>query len=271
MSEFDSRRVFEVLQKDVTPPGHFQNVLARRGGWLGVFCYDFEGPRWNTFLPVPGEAGEVPGEIVKLADSISDRISIYGEESFVEETVEDLGLEDTETAFVMTYLVPEDLPDESSLPEVDFRRMDSSEARDDFMDIFRKAFGEEQEDGSYEVGEAMEEGIQKIVEERKPGVDRKSFVGYVDGEAICTGTLISKDGEGYMFNVASDPEHRGKGYGSAVTVRLNRLAEEKGLENVFIGTQPNTDVEKFYRNIGCREVFRAKCVEIDIDELKDTS
>lgn len=268
MSGFDSLRVFEILQKDVTPPGYFQNVLAKRSGWLGVFCYDFEGPRWNTFLPVPGEDGEVPEELIDLGKSISDRFSIYGEKDFVEEKIDELGLENTEIAFVMTYLVPEDLPDEDSLPDVDFRRMDSEEAREDFHDIFRRSFGERKDDGSYELNDAMSEGVKKIAAEDFVGVDRKSFVGYVDGEAVCTGTLVSKEGEGYLFNVASDPEHRGKGYGTTVTVRLNQLAEEKGLENVYIGTQPNTDVEKFYRGIGCREVFKAKCVEIDLDELR---
>lgn len=268
MAEFDKKKVFEVIQKDITPPGHFQNVLARRDGWIGVFCYDFEGPRWNKLIPVPGESGEVPEEVLDLASEIGGDVSIYGETGFVDETIESLGLENMSTAFEMTYLVPDDLPEENSLPDVEFRRTSSSEkVREDFMEIFRKAFGEKQDDGSFEIGDAMREGVERIIEEKALGVNRISFVGYLDGEAVCTGSLISKEGEGFMFNVASHPDHRGKGLGSAVTVKLNGEAKNRGLENVFIGTQPNTDVEKFYRGIGCKEVFKVKCVEIDLEEL----
>lgn len=270
MSEFDKEDVFEIVQKDITPPGHFFTTLSRKDGWLGAFSYNFEGPRWNKFIPVPGESNvSVPSELVELGSSMGETASIYGESSFVDETIESLGLEKTELAYEMTYLVPDDLPDNDSLPDVEFRKTDTEEVREDFMDIFRKAFGEEKKDGSYEINDAMREGVRRIIEEKDIGADRSSFVGYMDGEPVATGTLAVKEGDGYFYNVASDPNHRGKGLGTAVSVRLNKLAEEKGLDDVFIGTQPNTDVEKFYRSIGCREVFKTKCVEVDLDELKE--
>jgi ribosomal protein S18 acetylase RimI-like enzyme len=268
MSEYGRERIFEIVQKNVTPPGHFQNVLAKRSGWLGLFCYGFEGPRWNQLIPVPGEAGDVPGELLELASDIAENHSIYGESGFVDEVLEELGLEGAETAYEMTYLVPDDLPEKSSLPDVEFRRTDSEEVREDFVEIFRKAFGEKEADGSHSISDEMLKGIRRIIEEKAIGVDRTSFVGYMDGEAVATGTLTAKDGDGFMFNVASHPDHRGKGLGSAVSVKLNEEAKEKGLDEVFIGTQPGTDVENFYRNIGCREVFRTRAVEIENEELR---
>lgn len=270
MSEFDRKRVFEIVQKDITPPGHFYSTLSRKDGWLGAFSYDFDGPRWNQFIPVPDEdKSEIPQKLIDLASSMSSTASLYGESDFVEKTIDELGLEDTETVYEMTYLVPDNLPDQSSLPDVEFRRTDSEEVREDFTDIFRKAFGEEQDDGSYEISDEMLEGLKRIIEEKVIGVDRTSFVGYVDGEAVATGTLTAKEGDGFLFNVASHPDHRGEGYGTAVSVKLNNLAKEKGLDEVLIGTEPNTDVEKFYRSIGCREVFVASCVEIDLNELEE--
>jgi ribosomal protein S18 acetylase RimI-like enzyme len=269
MSEYGRERIFEIIQKNVMPPGHFQNVLAKRSGWLGLFCYDFEGPRWNQFIPVPGgDQEEVPEKLMELASDIAENPSIYGESRFVDEVVESLGLEGAGTAYEMTYLVPEDLPEKSSLPDLEFKRTRSEEVRDDFLDIFRKAFGEKKEDGSYEVGDDMLEGVRKIIREEELGFDRMSFVGYVDGEPVATGTLSVKDGDGFMFNVASHPDHRGEGLGSAVSVKLKQEAERIGLEEVFIGTQPGTDVENFYRKIGCREVFKTKSVEVEIEELK---
>lgn len=269
MDDYGRERIFEIVQKNLMPPGHFQNVLAKRDGWLGLFCYDFEGPRWNQFIPVPGgDHEEFPEKLLDLASDIAENPSIYGESRFVDEVVESLGLEGAETIYEMTYLVPEDLPDEASLPDVEFRMTGSGEVQDDFLKVFRKAFGEEQEDGSYEVGDDMLEGIRKIIREEELGFDRTSFVGYVDGEPVATGTLSVKDGDGFMFNVASHPDHRGKGLGSAVSVRLKQEAERRGLDEVFIGTQPGTDVENFYRNIGCREVFKTKSVEVEIEELK---
>ncbi len=269
MSEYDRSRVFEVVQKDIIPPGHFFSTLSQKNGWLGAFSYNFEGARWNKFIPVPGEdVDSIPRELVELASDMSNTVSIYGKSDFVDETIEKLGLENTNTAYEMTYLVPDDLPDENTLPDVEFRRTDTEEVRDDFINIFRKAFGEKQEDGTYTVSDEMLEGVRKIIEERVIGVNRTSFVGYQNGKPVATGTLTAKEGEGYMFNVASDPDHRGEGLGSAISVRLNKEAQKKGLDEVFIGTQPNTDVEKFYRSIGCREVFKTKCVEIDLEELE---
>lgn len=268
MSEYDKSRVFEIVQKNLTPPGHFYGAVSRKDGWMGAFSYNFEGSRWNQFIPVPGgDIGTIPEELVDLASSMSNTVSIYGKSSFVEETVEKLGLEETDTVFEMTYLVPEDLPDESSLPGIEFKRTDTEEVRDDFLEIFRKSFGEE-ENGSFVISDDMREGVREIIEERSIGVDRTSFVGYKDDEAVSTGTLTAKDGEGFLFNVASHPDHRGEGFGTAVSVRLNKEAKEKGLDEVFIGTQPNTDVEKFYKSIGCREVFKTKCVELSLDELQ---
>lgn len=269
MDEYGRRRVFEVIQNDFTPPGHFQEVLCRKGGWLGVFCYDFEEPRWNRLIPVPGEdVKEVPEEFLDLAEDISDRHSIYGEKSFVEETVELLGLENVENDFEMTYLVPDDLPSQEDLPEVDYRRTDSEEVIDDFVEIFRKAFGEKQDDGSYSISDAMHEGLLRVIRDEDIGVDRTSFVGYIDGEPVSTGTLSFSEGDGFLFNVASHPDRRGEGLGTGITRRLVNLADEKGLDEVFIGTEPNTDVEKFYRSIGCREVFTTKSVEIELGELR---
>lgn len=270
MTEFDREKVFEVVQKNSTPPGHFYSTLSRKDGWLGAFSYNFEDYRWNQLIPVPGnDHCKVPVELVDLASDMGDKVSIYGEKGFVDEVVDDLGLEDVDIAFEMTYLVPEDLPEGSSLPDLKFRQTDDEEVREDFMDIFRKSFGKEMENGSYFIGDDMRVGVRKIIEEKTIGVERVSYVGYQDGVSVAIGTLTVKDGEGFMFNVASHPDHRGEGFGTAVSVKLEQEAENIGLEQVFIGTQPNTDVENFYKGIGCREVFKTKCVEVEFDDLRE--
>lgn len=54
------------------------------------------------------------------------------------------------------------------------------------------------------------------------------FVGYVDGVAAATSTLVATHGAAGIFNVATMPEYRGRGIGEAMTWQCVRRGVEMG-------------------------------------------
>lgn len=266
----------EVLQAERLPPGYFENVVCRRKNWLGVFNYDLSGPRWNTLIPVPGSDGEVPGpipqEMLELASQIGNNPCIFGEASVVEDIRQKFSNEEFEAGFEMTYLVPESVEQSDKDLDIEYRKTTDNEVREDFLQIFRIAFGEE-ENGTYVVSEEMDKGIKRVIEMKGLGTSRLSFVGYTGGEPVSTGSISIFNGMCSLYNVATHINHRNKGYGSAMTGHLIDTAKALGAdeEEIYIGTQPGTDVEKFYKKIGCKEAFRTKALEADFLGLDESS
>jgi ribosomal protein S18 acetylase RimI-like enzyme len=75
---------------------------------------------------------------------------------------------------------------------------------------------------------------------RVDGVDVATAAGYTIGDAVT------------IFSVATAPEHRGKGYGSAITAHAVRDGFNAGAE--FAALQSSTMGESVYRRLGFREL-----------------
>jgi GNAT superfamily N-acetyltransferase len=60
--------------------------------------------------------------------------------------------------------------------------------------------------------------------------ESESFVGYVDDVPVATSTLILGGRVAGVFNVATHPEHRKRGYGEALTWRAIQRGAELGCD-----------------------------------------
>jgi GNAT superfamily N-acetyltransferase len=78
------------------------------------------------------------------------------------------------------------------------------------------------------------------------------YVGRVDGEIVATALGITIDGVTGVFNVATAPEHRGRGHGAALTARLLRDAFRGGATLAFL--QSSDIGHRVYRQLGFRDV-----------------
>ena len=76
------------------------------------------------------------------------------------------------------------------------------------------------------------------------------YVGRVDGAIVSTGLGFTVEGVTGVFNVATPPEHRGRGYGSAVTSRALRDAFDAGSQLAFLQTSELG--HGVYRRLGFR-------------------
>lgn len=75
-----------------------------------------------------------------------------------------------------------------------------------------------------------------------------------DGALVSLGALLLLEGVGYVDNVVTFPQARGRGYASAVTARIVEEAQGDGAEHVCLFADPgDAAVVRMYRRLGFRD------------------
>ena len=79
-----------------------------------------------------------------------------------------------------------------------------------------------------------------------------------DGSTIVATAMVGHDGHrGWVYYVATDPEHRGKGHGRAIMSAAEDWLRQAGIEKLQLMVRPdNTKVQAFYQSIGYGEQQR---------------
>jgi ribosomal protein S18 acetylase RimI-like enzyme len=99
----------------------------------------------------------------------------------------------------------------------------------------------------------------RSVEEVLPSAGGKRWFGIRDAEdvLISLAALITLDGVGYVDDVATSPQGRGKGYASALTARVVDEALASGARHVCLLVDPDDPVVmRMYERLGFRDVGR---------------
>jgi ribosomal protein S18 acetylase RimI-like enzyme len=78
------------------------------------------------------------------------------------------------------------------------------------------------------------------------------YLGRVEGRDVTTAASFVVDGDVGIFNVATPSEHRGRGYGAAITWHAVREGFAAGAELAYL--QASAIGESVYRRLGFREV-----------------
>ena len=79
-----------------------------------------------------------------------------------------------------------------------------------------------------------------------------------DGNAIVATLMVGHDGHrGWVYYVATDPGHSGKGHGRALMHAAEDWLRQTGIEKLQLMVRPdNSKVQAFYQSIGYREQQR---------------
>jgi GNAT superfamily N-acetyltransferase len=80
------------------------------------------------------------------------------------------------------------------------------------------------------------------------------FLGRVDGRDVTTAASYVVDGDVGVFNVATPPQYRGRGYGAAITAHAVHEGFANGADLAYL--QSSALGESVYRRLGFREVLR---------------
>ncbi len=97
------------------------------------------------------------------------------------------------------------------------------------------------------------------IEEETFSTEHKRWLGVRDddGAIVALAALVQLEGVGYLDNVATFPEARGRGMASAIVSRAIELARGSGAEHVSLFADPNAlPVVRMYERLGFREVGR---------------
>jgi GNAT superfamily N-acetyltransferase len=80
----------------------------------------------------------------------------------------------------------------------------------------------------------------------------ETYLGRVDGRDVSTAAGFTIDGTTGIFSVATPEEHRGRGYGAAITAQAVRDGFDAGAD--LAGLQSSPMGESVYKRLGFREV-----------------
>ena len=102
----------------------------------------------------------------------------------------------------------------------------------------------------FEVPAALLQAVYTPAIAEVPGVS--IYLGSVDGEPVSTAVALARDGGVGIFNVATPPSLRGRGYGAAVTARAAEDGFATGANVAWL--QSSELGEPVYRRMGFRQV-----------------
>ena len=79
-----------------------------------------------------------------------------------------------------------------------------------------------------------------------------------DGNAIAASVMVGHDGHrGWVYYVAIDPAHRGKGHGREIMNAAEQWLRQRGIEKLMLLVRSdNTKVQAFYEQLGYDEQER---------------
>jgi ribosomal protein S18 acetylase RimI-like enzyme len=138
---------------------------------------------------------------------------------------------------------PEREPDLSAVEEVDEASLRQLRAEE----MARQPWG-----GDPEV-------VRQLLEARRDAagtVEIRFFAALVDGEPVSGADLYLAGGVAQVEDVLTAPEHRNRGFGSAVVLAAVRAADEAGADLIFLVADEDDWPERLYRRLGFDPIGR---------------
>ena len=103
------------------------------------------------------------------------------------------------------------------------------------------------------LSDALRDGFYQLYDDvaLEPGGDNQLFLGLENGKAVATSRLFCTGGVAGIWQVATLPEVRGKGYGTTMTVAVAQAGRERGYR--FSVLYASTAGHGVYRRLGFQE------------------
>lgn len=97
--------------------------------------------------------------------------------------------------------------------------------------------------------------FREVFDDSMPARDFICWLAYRDGLPVATAATVVSHGVIGVYNVATTPDERGKGYAEAITRHaIAEAARQSGLRRVIL--QSTAQGERLYKRLGFREVSR---------------
>jgi ribosomal protein S18 acetylase RimI-like enzyme len=134
-------------------------------------------------------------------------------------------------------------PKRLSLAPLDIRRAEEPRVMNDFRGIGSVCF------------HVPAPWFREVFDDTTPSRGFTCWVGYRDALPVATAATVVSDGVIGLYNVATVPDERGRGYAEAVTRHaIADASRQSGLGRVIL--QSTAQGERLYKRLGFREVSR---------------
>jgi ribosomal protein S18 acetylase RimI-like enzyme len=224
--------------------------------WWGAVITEARFPAiWDfNYARVDVAAPELP--LREVADALLPALAEVGTDTFhvllfhPEETT-DLLVELSTLGHTLSWDLVMDLTDEPSVHPADVRvePLDTGDELWSRVEDSLALFGNDPT-----VAEQL-----RGIEEQTFSADHKQWLGVRDDEGVIValGALVMLEGVGYLDNVTTFPEARGRGLATSVVSRAIELAGAAGADHVSLFADPDAlAVVRMYERLGFREVAR---------------
>lgn len=137
------------------------------------------------------------------------------------------------------------------------RKVKNEDDLQEFLKTFDACYQKDDPQNTYgELGDYLD--IAREVWGRHHKSNRLEYFTIHDGgKPVAVATLTNFKGIGYISNVGSLREVRGKGYGKAATYYCLDISEKRGNEEHCLATEEGTFANDFYKRVGFTTRFRA--------------
>jgi GNAT superfamily N-acetyltransferase len=216
--------------------------FERRDGYVFMSFPTFPLPSFNGVWPeddsVAGALGDALAEIE--AEGIAAGVlTRSGEAPAVDEAARKLGLTSSERIPGMVANAVE--LDEPVVSELEVVRVETADGLAQALALAAEGFG------------VTADLLAPLYTPEVTGLDGfEVYIGRVAGRDVTTAASYIVGGDVGIFNVATPAEHRGRGYGAAITSRAVSEGFAAGAELAYL--QSSALGESVYRRLGFREV-----------------
>lgn len=210
---------------------------------------------WNYVLVSKGKLSKRKvGKFDDFFQSVDRLTSVYllGDDKYNKEFVEENGFSLISEETFMTYEVQ--VENNAQTSSLNVLRVETPESINDFLEVFTSAYGgEKTEEQPY--GELDETYILSVRRSFAYKSKFYHFVCYDSEKPVSIATLCFENGYGGIYSVGTNPEFRGKGFGTVATNACISKWHELGGKTLFLQTETGSAVEKWYFKLGFKKVF----------------
>jgi N-acetylglutamate synthase len=219
-------------------------VFERRNGYVWTVCPSVPVPQFNGVWPDDDSASSaLAGALAEIAElELPGSVQVrHGRTPECEAEAERLGL--MVQADMPGMLVTVDELEDVSVPLLTIAKARSADGLAQALAVAAAGFG------------APPEILAPLYGLDVAGLDGLTvYIGRVGEQDVSTAVAYTFGGATGIFNVATPPEHRGRGYGAALTLRAVRDGFDAGAE--FAWLQSSDIGQSVYRRLGFRAVER---------------
>ncbi len=152
---------------------------------------------------------------------------------------------------------PQILADAKKNVNISIEIVDSYVDFDLFVKTFREAYsGDNPEDPYANLSQTYVESLKKSYD-ISDSFSRHNYLATINGVPAGVATVIEADGIVAVYNVGTITKYRKKGVGKALMARIAKDFSNAKL--LFLQTEYNSYVEKWYKDMGYKTVFLGEC------------